>query len=510
MMFSSGRVITLLVLTLLLSACGGGGGGSSAPAVAPGGGSSGGGTGGSGGGGSGGGSGTQPSVEIEGGVSGTGLNVGPVQGFSSVIVNGLAMDVSNATIRVEGAVADQSALREGQGVLVVGDLQSLEAVELRYRAQIRGPVTDLAVIDPLIGTADLTVFGQPVRLNAATLYYQTQFGLVQTGDVLEVSGSVNNAGVLAASYVEIIDNPSEYKVVGPIDMLTSSTLTMGGLAVDFSSATLNNFNGNAISSTDVVEARGAVGGFTAPDQFNAEVIERIPQVQVNDGADVEIEGFVTSTGGASDFVLAGQPVAVTPSTVYELGAEDDVSVDDKVVVAGQVNSSGILVATRITFRPLQAVRVEGPIEAIDLTDSTVQSLGLTFAVRGTTVLEDDSSLGIDPLVLADLMIGDFVEARGFLEGQQVVAAELERDDSDPRSRLRGPITALNSGVSTLSLLDVPIVTSGSTQYEDDDDNVLSQAEFFALLDTGIFVEARWDNFVTTSEPVDQLSLEDDD
>ena len=40
--------------------------------------------------------------------------------------------------------------------------------------------------------------------------------------------------------------------------------------------------------------------------------------------------------------------------------------------------------------------------------------------------------------------------------------------------------------------------------------VITQAEFFAALAEGVFVDAKWDPFLGISGAADELSLEDDD
>ena len=75
----------------------------------------------------------------------------------------------------------------------------------------------------------------------------------------------------------------------------------------------------------------------------------------------------------------------------------------------------------------------------------------------------------------------------------------------------GPVTAEDEAAGTLSILGVAITgTPGITEFEDENANVLSQAEFHSQVQIGSFVEADWDLFVNTDQPADQLSLEVDD
>ncbi len=49
---------------------------------------------------------------------------------------------------------------------------------------------------------------------------------------------------------------------------------------------------------------------------------------------------------------------------------------------------------------------------------------------------------------------------------------------------------------------------GVTEYQDANDNVITQAEFHQAVELGTFVTGDWDVFSDTSQTVDELSLED--
>ena len=73
-------------------------------------------------------------------------------------------------------------------------------------------------------------------------------------------------------------------------------------------------------------------------------------------------------------------------------------------------------AQRVTIQPTKTLRAEGNIEAIDQAPRRITVLGLSFLLRDLTELDDDSSAEKEPLVFADLAIGDEVEVRGYLDG----------------------------------------------------------------------------------------------
>lgn len=114
------------------------------------------------------------------------------------------------------------------------------------------------------------------------------------------------------------------------------------------------------------------------------------------------------------------------------------------------------------------------------------------------------------MTLDDLVPGDYVAVRGFLDGSSAIAAELDRNDADPRARLRGPVTAEDEAASTVDILGVTVAgLPPTTQYRDQDEAPITQSQFHAAVQPGTFVDARWDAFVSTADPADELSLEDD-
>ena len=518
----------IAVAILTLGACGGGGGSSNTPAV--GGGSGGGGTGGgTGGGGTGGGTGTpnipaisgpaaggiaiaidvgSVGIELDVAVGGTGMSIGDVQGLGSIIMNGVTIDTDSAEFFIEGGPGSLTDLRQGQQVFVVGDDDV--AAGVFYRANVKGPVTAITVVDPLLGRATIDVLGQSVTTNATTSFADVGLVDIAVGDLLEISGTLDETGAVNATYVELETSLSEYKVLGVVTSLTGDTFALGGLTVDFGSATLEEFDGAALADGDIVEVRGAVGNFTAPADFVADQVERLPIAVVGGDAVARVEGFIERFDGLDDFEVQSTPIATDASTVFINGDADDIDVGTKVQIEGVADGDGSVLAASVTIQPTQTIRAEGNIEAIDTVARTVTVLGVEFVVRDTSRFEDDSSTGLDPLTLADLGIADEIEIRGYLDGATPVITQLEREDPEDRAELRGPVTAEDAFAGTLSILGVPIRgETGITEYEDADDNVLTQAEFHAVIGVNDFVRARWDVFSSTDEIADQLSLEDD-
>lgn len=442
------------------------------------------------------------------GISGSGISLGGIDGFGSIIVNDRTINTAAAAFSIDGGPGTQADLKQGQDVLVILEPNSDDAIAVLYRPMVEGPVTAVNAVDAELGTADLTVLGQRVLINGSTIVNNVAVMALAVGDLLEVSGVLEESGAIAASFVERSASLASYKVTGVVQNPAATTFEIGGLTVDFAAATLENFPNDVIEPGNVVEARGLPADFIAP-TLGADRVQLLPILRTDESASAQVEGFIDSFASAQAFTVQSQRVVTTPSTQYFGGTEASLALGVKVDVRGTVDAGGNLVADQVTILATNAIRAEGPLTSVDAVGLTASLLGVTFTIRDGTSLEDDSAANVEPLTLANLSAGDYVELRGFLDGDTLVAVRLERDDFDARARLRGPVTAVDVAGTALTILDVAVDGQvGVTSYEDLDDSALTEAVFFDRVSVGDFVKATWDNFTDTGQVADELSLED--
>ena len=446
------------------------------------------------------------------GVGGSGSVVGPLQGHGSIIINDRTLTTDTAEFEIEGSVGTETDLQEGQQLVVIADLGTSVAERVFYRSNVKGPISGYTVLDPLAGAAEFSVLGQTVRTNSTTRYSNGGFSLLADSDLVEISGAIDAAGKLHATFVETKSTLAEYKVVGTVANLNATTFDLSALTVDYNTATLSEFEGAALAEGQLVEVKMATSDFMPPTNAVATAVELLRPLIFNENAEVEFEGFIDRFVSVTDFDVAGLSVTTTGVTVFVNGSAASLAENVKVEAEGTIDATGTLVAVRIIIKPTDSIRVEGIVAQVDLMANTVTTdVGLTFAIRTLTELEDDSSVGIDPFTLDQLVPGDFVEVRAFLDGTTLVAAELEREDFDARTRMRGPVTAEDEVAGTVDILGVTVTgVDGVTEYRDIDDTIINQAGFHAIVELGTFVEARWDVFTSTAVTADRLGLEEDD
>ncbi len=453
-----------------------------------------------------------------GGISGsggvpTGSSSGPIDGFGSVIVNGVRFNTNSATFTKDGEAAVQNDFRVGMVIELQGNFTTEVATSVSYRSEIKGPVTSVTVTDPDLGTGTLLVLGQTVRVNSSTVYDGTSLLGIAPNDLLEVSGPRDTTGAVVATFVQRKASLTEYKVVGRVSNANPGvdTFRISMLDVDYSTAVLDDdFAGGEPANGDLVEVKGLWDDPETPAFLVASKVEPVAGLTAGEGARLELEGYITNFVSPADFDVLGFPVRTTASTTFINGTSGSLANNVKVQVKGTVAGDGVLEASSCEIQVTNAVRTEWEIENVDTMNSTVTVLGVQWELRPETDLEDNSSAGVDPLTIDDLALGDLVQIRGYMDGSTPVASRFERDDPQSDARLRGPVTSVDElDTFRVDILGTTVRGDAFTVYRNFDDSLMGQQAFFDAIGLGTFVDAKWDDIVNTGEFADELSLEND-
>ena len=448
-----------------------------------------------------------------GGITGSGIAVGPITGFGSVIVNGVTYDTSSATFTKDGLPATQDDFSVGQVVLVKGSIDddgtNAKADSVEFDDVVEGPVSSHNTT-----TGEFIVLGQTVRIVPTTSFDDTPACPADlTGAVaVEVSGLADANGVIEATRIECRDGTWDgvMEVNGLVSGRTDGVMTfmINGLEVDYSGAAVDNFpTAGVINDGDPVEAKGTVLNGNTLDATRVEY--KGNRFANDDGDHAEIEGFITRFISASDFDVSGLPVTTTGSTTYEGGAAGDLGPNLKVEVEGEF-SAGVLVATKVDIKSATAIRVTGSLDSVS--GSTLVILGITVNTDSLkTRFEDKTDVRVDPLSAGDLNTADYVEIRGQEQPPgQITALLVERDDPDTRTELRGFVEVGGKNEPNLTVLGVTIVTDGGTVYRDSrgaTDVGMSAAAFWAAVQEGSLVDARGTETGVTTLAATELELQ---
>lgn len=430
-----------------------------------------------------------------GGIIRTGIAIGPVTTFGSIVVNGVTYNTDAATFTVNDAAGTQADLRVGDVVTVRGTIDSNgtsgTADEVVFDDLVKGPVDSIN-----LAGSSLIVLGQTVLVRPETSFDDSfnpaSLEGVSVGQIVEVSGQIDANGDIVATRIEPKPAGTQFEVHGTVSALDIANLrfNLGTLVVDFSTATLDNFPGGQISDGDFVEAKGMMlNGAGELVATRVELEALVPGA--NNGDRVEIEGFITRFVSATDFDVAGLPVTTTASTTFVGGVAGDLGLNVKVEAEGEIDSNGVLVASKIDIRRAKAVRVTADVDSVDAANDSLVVLGFTVTIDALTRLEDKSNADVDPLTLADINAGDYVEIRGdeFPAGSgNMLATIFEREDPDTEAILQGFVETVSD--PNYTVLGVTIETNGGTVFRDENDAPISASEFFNRVAVNSLVKAK--------------------
>jgi RecA/RadA recombinase len=446
----------LIVMTafLVLTACGGGGGGSQVAG---------------------------------GGIGGTGVSYGTVTDFGSIILNDSHLDDSTASITLDDnpGAGPHGGLKRGMVVKVTGTFSGNTgtATTIAFRDNLEGPVCDKQTVD---GITTLRVLGQVVIVDATTVVENS--AAINLGDIVEVSGLADSQERIHASFIEnktagAISPVIEVK--GRVDSVNGLTgITINALNVDISTATIDNsIPGGQPAVGQFVEVKGSASGFTcgaATDTLVATSIELEAEGAgaIAAGVRAEVEGFVTEVN-AGGFKIGNQQIATSGGTLF---LPDDFSAAD-IVVGAKVEAEGIiangvLTATKISFR--ENVKLESDVASGDSSSFTLAGLpGITINTDGNTEFK---SVSVVP--------GTHVRVRGREGPNNTVLATRVESQGGSTVFLQGAVDTV--ATPDITVLGVTINTGAISQFMDADDNLISSATFFELLQPGTLVKIKGD------------------
>ena len=483
------RLMLAAATATLVAACGGGGSGSGAGEE---------------------GSGGQPPATGQPpvGASKTVIVTGAITGFGSVIVNGVRYDTTGAEVRIDDRLGTVAELRVGQVVRMeaeVDDRGQARARRIEENHLLQGAVQSVD-----LATGTITVAGQRVRVDDDTSFDDSiasgDLAGLSVGERVEIHGFPDARGEARATRIERDEaGEIEIEVTGRVVALeaASKRFTVGSLIVDYSAAVLEDFGAAGIAAGDLVEVKGRE--FLSGGVLSASRVHREDHgTEAPSGGEAEYEGFVTRFASAGDFDVDGRRAAATATTAYVGGTAADLGPDIKVEVEGRLDDSGVLVAARIVFRRPASVRLEAPVEAVDVSAGTLRALGLTIVVDAMTRREDheqdDHFFALD-----DLRIGDWVEVAGYPDpagSDRMIATRLERDEPEDQVELRGQAESL--AAPRFEILGVAIETTPETEFEDEESDISAETFFASAAGRIVDVEGRWDG---TTLVADEAEIE---
>ena len=374
--------------------------------------------------------------------------VGTVDGFGSVIVDGVHYESSNTEFEINDRSGVESELRVGQRVIVEGSDDGSEGVASRisYEADIRGPVES---IDLAAGT--LVILGQTITTDAMTVFSGTSLDTMAVGQYIEVSGSRSGDGSVLASFIELEDS-TEIELRGNISGLddTAMTFAIGGLTIDYSSVATLELDDAALANGMLVEVEGEL-------EAGVLIASKVEQEDMHHDHDGEIKvyGAVSALDAAAGkMTVNGTSVVFNSSTRFDDGSVSDLALNAKVKVEGSFNADGALVAAEIDFEAAVKLELEGPVTAVG--DGTISVMGVEAVVNTSTRVRDERDEEYY-FNLSSVAVGDYVEVLLTIEADGTYRAlKLEREEDDTEVKITAPVTAVDVAAGTVTMLGITV------------------------------------------------------
>jgi Domain of unknown function (DUF5666) len=301
-----------------------------------------------------------------GGTSGTGISTGSISGFGSVVMNGVHFltdsNVAPGFVTMKtfmgmdnSSMMDRDLFRVGMVVTIHHGPNDNNAQQIEYQDNLQG----IIAAKNSGANNTVTVLGQTVVVGDAAVF--ASLGL---NEIVEVSGFVDSAGRIRASYIAMVPcsmmmmmcTASEFEVKGYVSGLSSSGFRLGPLpggtgttaAVSFSPAVGAGLTDGMYVQVVTTDPQPVSGSITA-----SQINKLTPRTVFPEKAVADLEGLVTASpsgsGNALSFAVEGKRVQTDGATQYVGGVATNLQPDVRLQVQGTENG-GVLSAAKIIFR----------------------------------------------------------------------------------------------------------------------------------------------------------------
>lgn len=333
------------------------------------------------------------------------VGIGAVDGFGSIIVNGVRHEIGSATL----TLTDGASLQLGITVRVAGtvsaDLSTGTATSVASAPDVRGVVSALNA-----ASGTFTVMGQSISTDDSTIFSGVAaLTSLVNGDIVQLYGLPGTSGNLRATRIERVGAAASYVASGLVQSLDTSarTFRLGTVTVQYTPAML------ATPLTPATLANGMVVRVTASAEPVAGVLAAT-QVQAwytvpsATGAAVNLTGLVTDFAGLSSFRLQGVAVNASGAQVTG-GPSSSVGNGVKVEVSGSM-SGGALVVSKLKIRHVPGTG--GPVSFSVMGNIGQYTSASNFRVQGQVVNASGAGVVFSGGTVADLANGKRVTVLG--------------------------------------------------------------------------------------------------
>ena len=437
------------------------------------------------------------SLTAGGGIGGSGVTVGSVSKFGSVFVNGDEFDTAGAVVVVDGierGSGDQAVFDN----LSVGKLVRIEgqyagtgtgtAQRIVYNEDIVGPVASQTVVDA--NTRKLVIMGQTIMIDTKTNFVNTALLTVATGNVLEVSGFLDDQGFIHAGYLkkraDAYTLGSEVQVRGTATGVNTQlrTFKINQLTIDYSTGDVSQLTNGAPQTGQYLEVKGTLnlGGTLVAASVKPEDILGVANADT-----VEISGIVTLFNSIFDFEVGGITVQTDGATEFNDILPEDIDVGSRLIVRGSLTNRVLLADT---VRSATQVNIESNVATVGSSNLTLDGLDpLSINVNGLTKIVGAAG------TIGEIQPGDHVKVFGtsFSSGNATASKIIVKKQSKDTVVLRGPVEKVVGDVITVLGVEINTGITGpvpNNGFSLEHGGPLTRAEFQSRVSIGDSVNAK--------------------
>lgn len=354
---------------------------------------------------------------------GTGsFTTGTITGLGSVIVNGIRYDDRAATISLNGASSDASALQLGMVVRIQGSPVAASATPGGLGTATADTIACVSEWKGMVSAVNTTatpktfaLLGQTVQVLATTVFDDGGLTDLQPNRLVEVYGFVDPSdNSLTATRVEFKTALDRYRLSGTVRNPTDRSFQLGTATIAYPSA--SQLSNGQLVRVELATSVNGLGQWVAIDVKREDFSH-----QLDDDDEAEIEGTITAFTSPTAFSVSGIPVdasGMTPPSGLALGVRVEVKgrVLNRVVRATHIEVED---DRDIESRPYE---FHGTVSAID-------TMARTFTVRGYTLHYDDATVFQLHGATWNASLTTRIEAKAKLQPNgELLATEVETED----------------------------------------------------------------------------------
>lgn len=348
------------------------------------------------------------------------LYAGPIQGFGSIIVNGMRFSsVGASLLDDDGANVNMRDLKLGMTVRVSGTADDTTSLGTATKLElVHGTSGVVTAID--ITAKTITLLNQTIKTDTSTIFQSVaNLNALKVGQSVEIYGAQQADGSVLATLVEV-KTISVNSVYGVVSNLNSNNFQIGSLIVNY---TPNMVTG-ALANGARIKVKAASGALKG-NVLTANSIQVLGTgfalgVIPPAGTILKIKG-VTSTAPVNGIItLSGTPVDVSKA-ILEGGSS--IAAGNFLEVKGTWDGT-TLQATKIEFEGAREARIGGRNELY----------GSVSSITGTVAVVDGVNVDLSSAVFSygsasQVVTGTYIEVQGNVVGNILIAKKVELKSS---------------------------------------------------------------------------------